>query len=310
MQARLRSIRWEAEGANSYVLEPLAGANLRPFTAGAHVDVMLAPGLSRSYSLLNSQDDANRYELGILLAPDSRGGSSHVHERWRVGDILEISEPINDFPLNEGAAHTVLIAGGIGITPILAMAARLERLNRTWELHYVCRTRVRAPFLDRVGRYLAAKTYFDEEPDGGPLDLKAIIAGAAPAAHLYCCGPAGMLDAFEALASSRAADTVHVERFTATEAAAMGGGFRLVLQRSGAEIMVQPGQTMLDAILDAGVDVPYSCTSGICGTCETAVVSGTPDHRDEYLTDAEKATNETIMVCCSGALSGELVLDL
>jgi len=310
MRARLLSIRWEAEGANAYELVPLEGESLPPFEAGAHVDITLAPGLTRSYSLANDPAERDRYQLGILLEPDGRGGSRHAHERWRVGDVLEISEPINDFALEEAASHSVLIAGGIGITPILAMAERLRRLGRPWRLHYVCRTRARAAFLARVAAFPEASIYFDEEPGGGALDLAGVVAEAPAGAHLYCCGPAGLLDAFEREMAARPDCMGHIERFAAAEAPATEGGFRLVLKRSDRTIEVAAGQSMLDALLDAGVDVSFACTNGICGTCETTVLAGVPDHRDDYLTDQEKASNAKVMLCCSGALTDELELAL
>ncbi|MEQ9122685.1 MAG: PDR/VanB family oxidoreductase [Alphaproteobacteria bacterium] len=310
MFARLRQIRWEAENVRSFVLEPLAGGVLPPFAAGAHVDVRLAKNLTRSSSLLNDPAEKDRYELGVLLEPEGRGGSRHVHERWRAGDEITVSPPINDFRLDETAPHSVLIAGGIGVTPILAMIARLEALGRSWELHYVSRTRRRAAFLDRIAGFGQARAYFDQEPGGEPLDLAAVV-GAAPAdAHLYCCGPAGMLDAFERLTEGRAHETVHIERFVAAPPPGPVGGFRLRLKRSGRTVQVAPGQTMLAALLDAGVDVLYACQTGMCGTCETRVLSGAPDHRGEYLTDAERLSNTTVLVCCSGSRTEELELDL
>lgn len=310
MRARLRSIRWEAEGANAYELEPLPGARLPPFEAGAHVDVTLAPGLTRSYSLANDPSERDRYLLGVLLDESGRGGSRHVHERWRVGDILEITAPINDFPLDETAPCSILIAGGIGVTPILAMAARLRGLSRSWAFHYVCRTRSRAAFLDRVEALPEATVYFDEEPGGGALDLAGIVAAAPVGAHLYCCGPAGLLDAFEQTMATRPDCVGHLERFASGEAAATDGGFRLVLKRSSQTVEVAPGQSMLDALLDAGVDVSFACTNGICGTCETVVLAGVPDHRDDFLSDAEKAANTKVMLCCSGAKTDVLELAL
>jgi ferredoxin-NADP reductase len=307
IRVRLRSIRWEAEDICAYSLEPLPDEHLPPFTAGAHIEVYLMEGLVRSYSLCNDPAEHDRYEIAVHLAPESRGGSRHIHERWKVGSVLEIAPPRNNFPLEENAPYTVLIAGGIGVTPMLSMIARLEALGRSWELHYVARTRARAAFLDRLVHYREAHVIFDQEPDGKPLNLAAIV-GAAPAeAHLYCCGPVSMLQAFEALTRGRHA---HVEYFTPAEAPATEGGYRLELRRSGRMVEVAPGQSMLEALLAAGVSVPFSCTSGVCGSCETKVLAGTPDHRDEFLTEEEKTANSSIMPCCSGSKSPVLVLDL
>lgn len=305
MRVRLRQLRWEAEGVVSAVLEPLPGAALPPFTAGAHLDLALAPGLTRSYSLCNAPGERDRYEIAVQLAPESRGGSRWVHERWRVGDVLAVSEPRNHFALEEAAPLSVLIAGGIGITPMLAMIARLNALGRGWALHYAVRTRARAAFLDRLADP-RVRVVYDHEGDA-PLDLAAIVAAAPRDAHLYCCGPTGMLKAFEAAAAGRHA---HVEYFAAAAPAATAGGYALELRRSGRTVAVAPGQRMLDALLAAGVMLAYSCAQGLCGACETRVLGGVPDHRDDYLTEEEKAANRTVMPCCSGAKSPVLVLDL
>jgi ferredoxin-NADP reductase len=310
MQVKLRDMRWEAERICSYGLEPLPGERLPPFTAGAHLELRLTDELSRCYSLFNDPVQRDRYEIAVHLAPESRGGSRHVHERWRPGDVIEIGALRNNFPLREDAAHTVLIGGGIGITPMLSMVARLQALGRDWELHYVARTRARAAFLDWLARYPQVRVTFDHEPGSSPLDLAAIVAASPPAAHLYCCGPVAMIKAFETLTAERPRGHVHVEYFTAAKAPATEGGYRVELRRSGTTIQVAAGQRMLDALLKAGVSVSYSCSEGVCGSCETRVLAGTPDHRDEYLTDEEKAVNGSVMPCCSGSKSSILVLDL
>ncbi len=310
LQTRLRAIRWEVEDVCSYTLEPVADEHLPKFSAGAHVDISLAPGLVRSYSLLNDPAEVDRYEIAVHRAPESRGGSSRVHEHWRVGDLIEIAAPRNNFALNEAALRTVLIAGGIGITPMLSMIARLQTLGLDWELHYVTRTRARAAFLDRLSRHPQVRLAFDHEPGGCALDLAQVVEAAPAAAHLYCCGPAPMLRAFESLTASRPCGHAHVEYFTASEAPATAGGYDLTLKRSGKVIRVASGQRMLAALLAAGVNVSYSCSEGICGTCETRVLAGLPDHRDDYLTDEEKATNTVVMPCCSGSRTPTLTLDL
>ncbi len=310
MQTRLRVIRWEGEDVCSYTLEPVAGEHLPHFSAGAHIDVSLAPGLVRSYSLLNDPAEADRYEIAVHRAPESRGGSSRIHEHWRAGDLIEIAAPRNNFALNEAAAHTVLIAGGIGITPMLSMIARLQALGRGWELHYVTRTRARAAFLDRLSRHPQVRLAFDHEPGGCALELALVVEAAPAEAHLYCCGPGPMLRAFEALTASRPRGHAHVEYFAASETPAAAGGYDLRLERSGKVIRVASGERMLAALLAAGVNVSYSCSEGICGTCETRVVAGVPDHRDDYLTDAEKATNAVVMPCCSGSKTPTLTLDI
>lgn len=310
MRAKIRQIRQEADGINSYRLDPADGGLMPPFAPGAHVDVQLKAGLARSYSLVNDPAIRGYYEIAVHLAPESRGGSRHIHEEWRVGQMIEISEPRNNFPMVEGASHTVLVAGGIGVTPMLPMIARLERLGYSWELHYVAASPDRAAYLERLENFEQALILFDGVPGGQRLDLAAICAAAPADAHLYCCGPAGMLDAFVAINRDRPEGHAHIEYFSAETELATEGGYMLELTRSGKTIAVQEGETMLDALLAAGVDVGFACSEGICGTCEVKVLSGIPDHRDHFLTDADKAANKSIMVCCSGSKSASLVLDI
>ena len=310
MRAKIRQIRQEAEGINSYILEAAEGGLMPAFAPGAHIDFQLKAGLARSYSLVNDRAVRGSYEIAVHLAPDSRGGSRFIHEEWRVGQEIEISEPKNNFPMVEDAAHTVLIAGGIGVTPMLPMIARLERLGRSWELHYVAASPDRAAYLDRLEKFDQAQVLFDGVPGGKRLDLAAVCAAAPADAHLYCCGPTGMLDAFVAINSDRPEGHAHIEYFSAETELATEGGYTLELARSGKTVAVQEGETMLDALLGAGVDVGFACSEGVCGTCEVKVLSGLPDHRDHFLTDAEKAANKSIMVCCSGSKSASLVLDI
>jgi tetrachlorobenzoquinone reductase len=309
MRARIRSISWEAEGINAYRLEPLRGEHFTPFTAGSHIDVRLPTGISRSYSLLNTPDDVDVYEIGIQKAPDSRGGSRYIHENWRAGDIIDIGEPRNNFPMIEEASHTVLIAGGIGVTPMLSMIARLEALGRDWNLHYASASQARAAFLDRLQPYDQVETLFDDNTMGLRLDLAQAIAEAPEGAHIYCCGPQGMLVAFEALMASRPGFG-HVEYFSAETELATEGGYTLELSKSGRIIAVEEGETMLDALLTAGVDVGFACSEGVCGSCRVTVLEGVPDHRDHFLTREEKEANRAVMVCCSGSKTASLVLDL
>jgi vanillate O-demethylase ferredoxin subunit len=232
----------------------------------------------------------------------------------RPGQRLFISPPVNNFALVEDAKLSVLIAGGIGITPILCMVQRLESRGGDWQLHYSARTREMAAFLEPLqalreqGRSVVIN--FDFEPGGQVLNIAGIVDAAPADAHLYCCGPTPMLDAFEQAARNRAPGTVHVEYFSAKEAPARAGGFTVVLAKSNRSIFVEEGRTILETLLDEGVDPPHSCMEGVCGTCETRVLEGTPDHRDMILTDQEKAASRTMMICCSGAKTPKLVLDL
>jgi len=315
LEVRVRSVTYEAECINAYELVPLAGAALPPFKAGAHVDLHLPLGATRSYSLVNPEGETRRYVIAVARDAASAGGSRYIHESVRAGDRLTISPPANNFELVEAAPRSVLIAGGIGITPIYCMVQRLAALGRPWALHYSARTRELAAFVEPL-QVLAAQSgntlvvNFDHEPGGKMLDLDAIVSAAPADAHLYCCGPTGMLEAFERAAQSLPRDRVHVEYFSAKEAPARAGGFTVVLAKTNRSVFVEEGKTILETLLEAGIDPAHSCMEGVCGTCETAVIEGVPDHRDLVLSDAEKASNKTMMICCSGAKTPTLVLDL
>lgn len=311
IKVRLRRISLEAKTVNSYELVAIEG-DLVPFTAGSHIDLHLSNGMIRSYSLVNDPSERHRYVIAVNKDAASRGGSSFIHDRLRVGDVITVSCPKNNFVLYENAAHSVLIGGGIGITPLVSMIHRLEAVGGSWELYYAARTRETAAFLDELNAMGSENVHlnFDQEAGAKMLDLAAIASHAPPEAHLYCCGPVSMLEAFEAATADRAAAHVHVEYFKAREKPAVEGGFELRLARSNRTIVVAEGQSILDAVLDTGVAVNYSCTSGICGTCETRVIEGVPDHRDQFLSEEERGANKTVMICCSGSKSPTLVLDL
>ncbi|WP_298367967.1 PDR/VanB family oxidoreductase [uncultured Bradyrhizobium sp.] len=311
----VKRIGYEAERINSYELIARSGGELAPFTAGSHIDLHLPNGMIRSYSLVNDQRERHRYVIAVNKDVEGRGGSSFVHDSMKVGDIMTIFWPRNNFALHEEAEHSVLIAGGIGITPLLSMIRRLEVLGRRWELFYAARTRAAAAFLDELDTFrsdLHSRIHldFDDERSGRLFDLPAIVGNAQAHAHLYCCGPVPMLSAFEAAAADRPSDRVHVEYFKAREAPVTEGGFEVRLARSNRTIAVEPGKTILDALLAAGITANYACAEGVCGTCETRVLEGIPDHRDQFLSKEEQAANTSVMICCSGARSRTLVLDL
>lgn len=313
MQLMIRSRRMEAEDVVSLEFVDECGESLPPFTAGAHIDLVLANGCSRSYSLVNDPAERNRYVIAVNRDPASRGGSRYVHEVLQAGQSIEVRGPRNNFELVENAPLVVLFAGGIGVTPLRCMIQRLEALGQPWTLHYAARSRARCAFLDEVAALEARRPgrvhlHFDDEAGGKPMDISTRIAAAPADAHLYCCGPNPMMRAFEAATAGRAPETVHVEYFTAQHDAACEGGFQVVLARSQRTVFVKKGQSILDTLLDAGVDVANCCREGVCGTCQTTVIEGQPDHRDSYLTPPERRTS--MMVCCSGSLSDKLVLDL
>jgi tetrachlorobenzoquinone reductase len=311
IEMRLTAIIYGGEGTNLFEFRAVDGTDVPQFTAGAHVDVNLPNGTIRQYSIASAQTDRTRYLLGVKLEEKGRGGSRFLHEQVRVGSVLKIGLPRNHFPLNEQATKSVLIAGGIGITPMLCMTERLRSLDRPFQLHYAVRTRSEALLghVDEDDERI--HLHVDAEHDDRLLDIAAIVAAAPADAELYCCGPAPMLAAFEEACASRPPAHVHIERFSAEDnVAAADGSYTVELAKSKRTITVQPGETLLQALQAAGLTVKVSCEQGICGTCETRVLAGTPDHRDMILSDEEKASNATMMVCCSGSLSPTLVLDL
>lgn len=313
LEVIVQAVRLEADRIHSYELRAADGAPLPAFTAGAHVDVHLPNGLVRSYSIANPPGESQRYEIAVNKEAAGRGGSAAMHERVHVGQRLRIGEPRNLFPLDESAAHSVLVAGGIGITPIRSMLARLRQLDRPWTLLYAGRHRAAMAYAGEfaaLGGAGADVRLHEDASAGGPPDLRALVAAAPDNAHFYCCGPAAMLDAFARATTHIDPQRVHVEHFAAVDAPALDGGFTVELARSGQRLAVAPGTTILDTLLDAGVQIPYSCMEGICASCETRVLSGIPDHRDAILSKAEREANDRIMVCCSGAKSATLVLDL
>lgn len=316
LDLRVRAITWEADGILGFELAPATPNTLLPaFDAGAHVDLHLGNGLIRSYSLLNAPGERHRWCFAVNRDAASRGGSRFMHESMRPGQIVTVGLPRNNFPLVVDAAHSVFIAGGIGITPVLGMIRRLTALGRRWRLHYAARTRETAAFVpvlsalaEQAGAELDIR--YDREPGAQPLDLGTIVATLPEDAHVYCCGPLGMLAAFEAATAALPRERVHVEYFAAKDAPATGGGFEVKLARSGRSVAVAAGQSILDALIAIGIEPPNSCREGVCGTCETRVLCGTPDHRDLVLSEAEKAAGDRMMICCSGAKTPSLELDL
>jgi ferredoxin-NADP reductase len=310
IEVRLSAVRYAARDINLHDLCRPDGRALPAAEPGAHVDLHLPNGLVRQYSLVAPDPSPTTYTLGVKRDPHSRGGSQYVFDNLKVGQLLKISPPRNNFPLREDSAHTILIAGGIGITPIWAMLQHQQASQRHFELHFSCRSRTEMPFIETLQSIPAVTLHFDQEANGRFLDIAAIVRGAPASAHLYCCGPAPMLDAFKAATLDWPSTQVHVEYFSAQALPAQTGGFEVQLARSGKTIVVAPGQTILNAIRQAGLDASSSCEEGICGACETRVISGIPDHRDSVLSDEERAANKSMMICCSGCKGDKLVLDL
>jgi ferredoxin-NADP reductase len=310
IEVRLTAIRYAARDTNIYELRRPGGKPFPPYEPGAHIDLNLPNGIVRQYSLIEAEPDPLTYTIAVKRDPASRGGSRYVQDELRVGKTLTIAGPRNNFPLVEDASEVILLAGGIGITPIWCMVQRLEKLGRSWKLYYACRSRADMAFLDALARMTSAQFHFDDEAAGTFLNVAAIAGEARKDAHLYCCGPTPMLKAFESATANWPRDQIHVEYFTPKQEPAKTGGFIVELARSGKEFVIPEGKSILQVLLDAGVDVDYSCELGICGACEQRVISGTPEHRDAILTEEEQAANTKVMICCAGCKSERLVLDL
>jgi len=306
----------EAVDICSFELVDAGGADLPPFTPGSHIDVHLPNGLVRQYSLCNDPNERHRYLIAVLRDAGSRGGSRCMHDQLHEGDALQIGAPRNQFPLAADASHSVLLAGGIGVTPMLCMAERLWASGADFQLHYCTRSRSRTAFHDALLQRAFAPSihfHFDDGYADQRVDLDALTAAPQPDTHVYVCGPRGFMDAV--LERCRRAgwpeEQVHSESFSADLAAmAAGDAFEVMLSRSGRLVAVPAGQTVIQALEAVGVSVPTSCEQGVCGTCLTRVLDGEPDHRDSFLLPAEQARNDCFTPCCSRARSSRLVLDL
>ncbi|MSP94115.1 MAG: oxidoreductase [Alphaproteobacteria bacterium] len=310
MELVLTVIEMAARDTNLYTFKRPDGGALPGASPGAHVGVILPNGIERQYSLVRAAPELSEYTVGVKRDANSRGGSVFMHDQLKVGSKVTILPPRNNFPLKEDAAHSVLVAGGIGITPIYCMVQRLIALGRPWELYYSCRSRMDTAFLQELSKHPSAHFHFDDEEGGKFLQVASIVEKLPKHAHLYCCGPAPMLAGFEAATVHWPSEQIHVEYFTPKFAAAQEGGFVVELARSKRELTVPPGKSILQMVREAGIQVPHSCEEGVCGACETRVISGTPDHRDTILTEQERKDSATMMICCSGSKTPRLVLDI
>ncbi|WP_343593719.1 PDR/VanB family oxidoreductase [Paracidovorax wautersii] len=316
LQLRVAAKRPAAQGIVELTLEPLPGQSLPAFTAGSHLDLHLPGGLVRPYSLSNDPAETHRYVLGVLREETSRGGSAAVHDALQVGQTLAASQPRNHFALQPTPAPKLLLAGGIGITPVLSMARQLVREGRPFQLIYAGRSRERMAFIDELGTgALAAHTRVHAADAQGPLDLGALLDAQPQGTELYVCGPLGFMDAVFEAATQRGWDAARLYRelFGAAPVAAPEGGdsaFEIEIAGSGQIVPVPVGCTAAKALQDAGLPLYTSCEQGVCGTCLTRVLSGTPDHRDQYLTPEEQAANDQFLPCCSRARCARLVVEL
>lgn len=313
--ARVADRTVEARDIISLELVAAQGGALPPWSPGSHIDLHLGEGLIRQYSLINGPGETDFYRIAVQREIGGRGGSKAVHDRLGVGDELQISAPRNNFELVK-ADHYTLLAGGIGITPILSMARHLASLGADFVLHYCARNEDRAAFRELLSApEFEGKVFFhlDDGPRVQLLDLSEFLSRRPTGGHLYLCGPQGFMQAVEQAAEGRwPQGSIHVEYFSADPAALTreGDTFQVRLAKSGGTYTIPEGKTIVDALAEQGVIIETSCEQGVCGTCLTAVIEGVPDHRDDFLMDDEKAANNQILPCVSRSKRGLLVLDL
>jgi ferredoxin-NADP reductase len=286
-----------------------AGHQMPPWRPGAHVDLVLPTGDVRQYSLCGDPADRTVLEVAVLRDPTSRGGSRFVHEQLTPGDTIRIRGPRNHFPL-ETARRYLFIAGGIGITPIMPMIAEVDTQRADWFLAYGGRSRASMAFAQDLQDWYGDRVMLHPQDETGMINLDALLAKPHRGTAIYCCGPEPLLSAVEQRCKKWPPNTLHTERFTPRPITGENKPVEVRLARSGLTLLVPPGKSILRAVEEAGVPVLSSCREGTCGTCETPVLSGTPDHRDSLLDEEEQAANNTMMICVSRARSRRLVLDL
>jgi vanillate O-demethylase ferredoxin subunit len=306
----LESIEPETDQIRVFRFRGEAGAPLPAYEGGAHITFDLGPLGERDYSLIDWPEADELYTVAVQREEDGQGGSKAMHA-LNAGQSISVSEPNNDFPLVEDAAHVLLLAGGIGITPLISMATRLKLKDRSFELHYSARTASRMGFAGKLKAAFGDSTHFYFD-DTDPLDLTALMKAQPSGTHLYVCGPKGMIDAARAAATDAGLqeDAIHVELFSAPQAQTGDTPFEVEIHSTGQVVTVASDQTIIEALETAGVDVMYDCQRGDCGICQADVISGTPDHRDVVLSDAEKASGKVMQICVSRAKCARLVLDL
>lgn len=318
LELLIRQIRLEANGIRSFELVAPDGGALPPFTAGAHLDITLDSNLVRQYSLCNDPGERHRYVIAVLKDPAGKGGSRVVHERLQVGDTVRVSVPRNHFELHDQARKVVLLAGGIGVTPLKAMAHRLRAAGVPFELHYCAKAPAFAAFMDEL-RVIAddrqVHFHFDGGDPGSGLDIASLLRETQDGAHVYYCGPAGFMEACRVASQHWPTGTVHCEHFKAPvaqplpgEEATPSGTFTAEIASTGERLTVEPSQNLAEVLQTAGYPVETSCQSGLCGTCKVGYLAGEVDHQDFILSDEEKA--HYLTCCVSRARSSHLLLDL
>jgi tetrachlorobenzoquinone reductase len=312
-QLRVERIERAAENINFVTLVDPDGAMLPAWDAGAHLELHLPSGLRRQYSLCGDPGDQYSYTVAVLRVDDGRGGSIEIHDTGLVGRTLEIRGPINKFGLVDASSY-LLLAGGIGVTPIIAMARELHRRGAAWRMMYGARSAAAMALTAELAALPEHVSLMTEDAEGIP-DFASLIAGQPDGTAVYCCGPEPMLRAVEEICSATSSVTLHTERFSPSGkfAAPSAGGeapFDIELKRRGVVVHVGPDDNALDVVREVVRNHPYSCHEGMCGSCEVSVLSGKVDHRDDVLSDEERAANDVMMLCVSRALSDRLVIDL
>jgi ferredoxin-NADP reductase len=300
-----------ASGVAVLRLQRPDGTDLPDWAPGAHIDLVLSPDITRQYSLCGDPSDRSTWQIAVLRESAGRGGSDFVHTRLASGDTVRVRGPRNHFELAE-AAHYLFIAGGIGITPIMTMAAQADRAGARWTLVYGGRSRSSMAFLDELSERYAGQVVavpFDED---GLIDLDGLLSRATGDTLVYACGPAALLDALTDKTQSWPPGSLRLERFSpkVITSSTTNSSFEVELSLTGTTITVQPDESILEAVTSCGVQVLSSCQEGTCGTCETAVLEGTVDHRDSVLTKEEQDANDTMMICVSRSSGPRLVLEL
>jgi vanillate O-demethylase ferredoxin subunit len=290
------------------------GSLMPAFSAGAHIDVHLPCGVVRQYSLCGDPDVRTSYEIAVKREAASRGGSAYVHDSLNTGDQLRISRPRNNFSLSPTPGHHILLAGGIGLTPLLSMMWELARRDDTFELFYFARSMEHASFLatlDKARGRNGIHLCIGLDPDRTRGHLHQLLRCPRVGTHLYACGPGPFISAVRDATKDWPDGALRVEAFTLDAPLTMAGGsFEVELAKSKLTFSIEENRTIAETLRDAGVEIELSCEQGVCGTCLTRVLEGVPDHRDMFLSDSEKLANDSMLICVSRAKSRRVVLDL
>lgn len=299
-----------ALGVVEFELRPVDGGELPSWCPGAHIDVVTETGIVRQYSLCGDPGDRTVYRIAVLRQADGRGGSAWLHDRLHEGDRILAGSPRNHFPLETGPGY-VFLAGGIGITPLLAMVRRVAADGADWTLHYGGRTRASMAYVDDLQAIDASRVRLFPFDECGLIDLDSALGDVDREAYVYCCGPEPLIDAVEAVCARRGMRP-RTERFSPkdVDSSLTDSPFTVRIASTGADLTVPADRSIVDVLIEAGVDVLTSCEEGTCGTCETGVLDGRPDHRDSVLTEEEQAAGDRILPCVSRSRTPQLVLDL